>query len=40
MEMMMSPEYQASAVHREAGLAGQLNIETAQPAGGWFNQQA
>ena len=40
MEMMMSPEYQASAVHREAGLAGQLNIETAQPAGGWVNQQA
>lgn len=39
MEMMMSPEYQASAVHREAGLAGQLNIEMADPIGTWFNQQ-
>lgn len=28
LEMMMSPQYQAIHVHREAGLAGQLNIET------------
>lgn len=30
--MMMSPEYQKIAVHRSAGLAGQLNIR-AKPAG-------
>ena len=29
LEMMMLPEYQDIAVHRSAGLAGQLNIETA-----------
>ena len=40
LEMMMSPEYQASAVHREAGLAGQLNIEMADPAGMWMSQDA
>jgi uncharacterized protein (DUF1330 family) len=28
LEMISSPEYQAIAVHRDAGLAGQLNIET------------
>lgn len=28
MEMSMKPEFQASAVHRTAGLEGQLNIET------------
>lgn len=28
MTMMMDPEYQKSAVHRSAGLEGQLNIET------------
>lgn len=28
LEMMMLPEYQEIAVHRAAGLAGQLNIET------------
>ncbi len=28
-EMAMSPEYAEIAVHREAGLEGQLNIETA-----------
>ncbi len=36
MTMMMSPDYQASAVHREAGLAGQLNIELVRPTGMWF----
>ena len=30
LEMMMLPEYQEIAVHRSAGLAGQLNIETAR----------
>ena len=29
MEMLSSPEYQGAAIHRSAGLAGQLNIETA-----------
>lgn len=29
-EMMFSPEYAEIAVHREAGLAGQLNIETTE----------
>lgn len=28
MEMAMMPEFQASAVHRTAGLEGQLNIES------------
>jgi len=28
MQMMMDPDYQESAKHRAAGLAGQLNIET------------
>ena len=32
LTMISSPEYQAIAVHREAGLAGQLNIETHAPA--------
>ena len=39
MEMMMSAEYQASAVHRSAGLAGQLNIEMKEPMGAWFAPQ-
>jgi hypothetical protein len=26
--MIMSPEYIESSIHRTAGLAGQLNIET------------
>ena len=29
LEMMQLPEYQEISVHRSAGLAGQLNIETA-----------
>ncbi len=36
LEMIMSPEYQASALHREAGLAGQLNIELVEPVGAWL----
>jgi uncharacterized protein (DUF1330 family) len=30
-KMSTSPEWQAISVHREAGLKGQLNIETVQP---------
>ena len=29
--MSMSPEWQAAAVHRTAGLKGQLNVETVIP---------
>ncbi|MFN4184830.1 MAG: DUF1330 domain-containing protein [Hyphomonas sp.] len=32
VRMSMSPEWQAAAVHRTAGLKGQLNIETVLPA--------
>ena len=39
MEMMSSPDYQASTVHRTAGLAGQLNIELIEPVGAWLMQQ-
>ena len=38
LEMIASPEYQEIAVHREAGLAGQLNIETVNPKGLWLMQ--
>ncbi len=34
--MSSSDEWRAIAVHREAGLAGQLNIETVAQAGGGF----
>lgn len=30
-QMLAMPEYQAAHVHREAGLAGQLNIKTQSP---------
>lgn len=36
LEMISSPEYQASALHREAGLTGQLNIELVEPSGAWL----
>ena len=39
MEIMSSPDYQASAVHRTAGLAGQLNIELVEPMGAWLMQE-
>ncbi len=39
MEMMSSPDYQASAVHRTAGLAGQVNIELVEPMGAWLMQE-
>ena len=38
LEMMQSPDYQASAVHRTAGLAGQLNIELVEPVGALLAQ--
>ncbi len=39
LEMISSADYQASAVHRTAGLAGQLNIELVDPVGAWLMQQ-
>ena len=36
MEMMQSPSMQEFAVHRAAGLAGQLNIETVGAQGAWL----
>ena len=35
-EVMQSPEMQEISVHRAAGLAGQLNIETTGLAGQWL----
>ena len=35
-EVMQSPEMQAISVHRSAGLAGQLNIETTDFQGLWL----
>lgn len=35
MDMMRSPKMQEIGAHRAAGLAGQLNIETADPKGAW-----
>jgi uncharacterized protein (DUF1330 family) len=36
--MMQSPEYQAIHYHRDAGLAGQLNIETTEAGGLWLGE--
>ena len=36
IEMMQSDAYQAIHQHREAGLAGQLNIETTDAVGLWL----
>ncbi|MCB1694032.1 MAG: hypothetical protein KDI19_14780 [Pseudomonadales bacterium] len=36
MEMMSSSEMQAISIHRTAGLAGQLNIETTAAGGAWL----
>ena len=38
LEMIGMPKYQEIAVHRSAGLAGQLNIELVNPAGAWMGQ--
>ncbi len=37
LQMMQMPKMQEISVHREAGLAGQLNIETADATGAWLN---
>lgn len=37
LQMMQLPEYQAIHVHRDAGLAGQLNIETVDFQGSWLS---
>lgn len=36
LDMMMSPKMQEIGVHRTAGLAGQLNVETVDAAGPWL----
>jgi uncharacterized protein (DUF1330 family) len=38
LEMMMSAEMKEIGVHRAAGLAGQLNIETVAASGIWVRQ--
>jgi uncharacterized protein (DUF1330 family) len=40
LDMMRSPEMQEIGVHRAAGLAGQLNIETAAAGGLWLDALA
>ncbi|MCZ6617527.1 MAG: DUF1330 domain-containing protein [Gammaproteobacteria bacterium] len=40
MEMMRSEEMQEIGVHRAAGLAGQLNIESADARGSWLGDSA
>ena len=36
LRMMQSPKMQEVGIHRAAGLAGQLNIETAAAGGAWL----
>ena len=38
LQMMQSPKMQEISVHRAAGLAGQLNIETAGAGGAWLGE--
>ncbi|MFT7137603.1 MAG: hypothetical protein ACJAYE_002794 [Candidatus Azotimanducaceae bacterium] len=38
LDMMQSPTMQEISTHRAAGLAGQLNLETAAPQGAWLNK--
>lgn len=40
LEMMMDPEMAEISAHRSAGLAGQLNIETAGALGMWLTGEA
>jgi len=40
LSMMQSEEMRAISVHRSAGLAGQLNIETVAAMGRWLEQGA
>jgi uncharacterized protein (DUF1330 family) len=39
MEMIQLPEYAEINIHRTAGLAGQLNIETISGKGPWLSHQ-
>jgi hypothetical protein len=39
-EVMQSPQMQEISVHRSAGLAGQLNIETTGLAGHWLEEKS
>ena len=39
-ELMQSPQMQEISVHRSAGLAGQLNIETTDFAGRWLKDNS
>jgi hypothetical protein len=36
LQMIQMPEYAEISVHRSAGLAGQLNIETINASGQWL----
>jgi len=40
LQMMQSPKMQEIGIHRAAGLAGQLNIETAAASGLWLQASA
>ena len=40
LQMIQLPEYAEISVHRSAGLAGQLNIETANATGQWLRESA
>jgi len=40
MSMMQSPNMQEIGAHRAAGLAGQLNIETAAASGVWLGDES
>jgi hypothetical protein len=39
MEMIQLPGYAEINIHRTAGLAGQLNIETVAGTGPWLSHQ-
>ena len=40
LQMIQMPEYAEISVHRSAGLAGQLNIETINASGEWLRESA
>ena len=40
LQMIQMPEYAEISVHRSAGLAGQLNIETINARGQWLRESA
>ena len=39
LEMIQMPGYAKLSVHRTAGVAGQLNIETVTPTGAWLSTE-